>query len=220
MGLARLVTVAALLAAAPVGCGPAFDDRGNHPGSTSRPVDPQRLATSVRSVRVTTRRSPELQAACAGAARKAFVPVRCPTVRPHGPTGASVLLPRRTTLRGPDAPGDAGKYRYRTSRHLYVLDMHSSALEGGGHWIVGAGRPPDVRREVLRVMSGQLPPATTQQLLGRRVAVQTFPPYPKGGINGGHVVATATQDGLLRFASVHGHQHKDLAVSLLVSMLR
>lgn len=220
MGLTRLITVAALVAATPMGCGPAFDDRGDQPGSASRPVDPERLATTVRSVPVTTRRSPELQAACAGAARKAFVPVRCPTVRPAGRTGASVLLPRRTTLRGPDAPGDAGKYRYRTSRHLYVLEIHSSALEGVGHWIVGAGRPPDVRREALRVMTGQLPPATTQQLLGRRVAVQTFPPHPEGGINGGHVVATANQDGLLLFASVHGRQHEDLAVALLVSMLR
>lgn len=169
---------------------------------------------------VTSRRSHGVQAACSDATRKAIVPVRCPAVLPGGRMNASVLLPRRSTLRGPYASGDAGRYRYRDSRHLYVIEMQSSALDDVGHLLVGGGRPADVYREALHATSDRLPPATELQPFDRRVSVRRFPRYPEGGINGGHVVATATRRELLLFASVHGYQHQDLAVALLVSMLR
>jgi hypothetical protein len=49
--------------------------------------------------------------------------------------------------------------------------------------------------------------------------VTRYPPYPAGGVNGGHVVVSVTQGAMTYLASVHGYAHQDLAIGLLSSML-
>jgi hypothetical protein len=157
--------------------------------------------------------------ACERARAKATVQVRCPRLAPGGSITGEVLLPRRSRPRGPGAAGDAEALRYRSSRAIYVLTFMSSALSGH-HWMVAGGRTTEVTSQFLRPASGAtLPPSRTIRYAERIVHVIRYPPYPAGGINGGHVVVSATRGAMTYIASVHGYAHEDLAVGLLMSML-
>lgn len=136
--------------------------------------------------------------------------------------GQGSSLPRRTTLGTPGEDGARGEYRYRGSRRLYVLDFLSGNALGNGHWLVGGGDPDDLAGEFLRAPGPSQSQAERRYVRRgpHRIVVQRFPGYPTGGVNGGHVVASARRGGMLLFASVHDYEHEDVAIALLSSMLR
>jgi hypothetical protein len=86
--------------------------------------------------------------------------------------------------------------------------------------MVAGGRTAEVTSQFLRLSRGAaLPPSQTVRYAGRTLRVTRYPPYPAGGINGGHVVVSVTQGAMTYVASVHGYAHEDLAIALLSSML-
>jgi hypothetical protein len=199
--------------------------------TTPTPTPEQELRALVReadSAPLSTAVPATVRDACRSAAEKSFVTVVCPRLVPAGRTSADpsdkgVLLPRRSTLGTPGEDGERGEYRYRASRRLYVLQFHSSrdALRNG-HWLVGGGDPDEVVDEFLRTPDPSEPLAEKRWVRRgpHRITVQRFAGYPMGGMNGGHVVASARRGEMLLFASVHDYEHEDVAVALLTSMLR
>lgn len=184
-----------------------------------RPAAPVADAkTRVRSAVMTSAVPSKLKRVCRSAERKSrAVRVACPGVLPAGLSSASVLLPRRSVVR-PGAQGDDGRRRYRGSRAFYVIEGHSSALRPERHWLTGAGAELDVENRALA--SSERPSTQRRTVSGRTVEVRRYPPYPEGGINGGHVVALAREAGGMRYVSVHGWHHEDVAIAMLLDQLR
>ena len=158
-----------------------------------------------------------LQRVCASAESKSVgVTVSCPRVLPAGFSDASVLAPRRSVVR-PGAEGDDGRRRFRGSRAFYVIDAYSSSLPKR-HWSIGGGAAADL--EAWGLASDEQPTTSLRRAGGRTLEVRRYPSYPRGGVNGGHVVAVARDRASLRFVSVHGWEHEDVAVSMLLDALR
>jgi len=157
-----------------------------------------------------------LRRVCASAARKSTgIAVTCPPLIPAGPVHASVLLPRRSVVR-PGARGDDGVRRFRGSRAFYVIEAYSRSLPAR-HWLVGAGRTGDIER---RALASATPPRVTRRRVnGRWIELRRFAAYPAGGVNGGHVAAVARTGDRTQYVSVHGAQHADVAVAMLVALL-
>jgi hypothetical protein len=213
----RFAPVIGVLVLAMHGCG------GSDAAVPARTEPPQiRLAAlraDIHSTRVARQVPRTVLRSCQRARVKATVPVRCPRLAPAGRITGEVLLPRRSRPGGPGAAGDAGVLRYRSSRAIYVLTFISSALSDH-HWMVAGGRTAEVTTQFLRPGPGAaLPPSQTVRHAGRTLGVTRYPPYPAGGINGGHIVVSVTEGAMTYVASVHGHAHQDLAIGLLSSML-
>lgn len=220
-----LASVAVALALA--GCGGAGSERIATVPALTPEQELRALVSETDSAPLSTTVPEPVREACQSAAEKSFVTVVCPRVVPAGQIGVShtdkgVLLPRRTTLGIPGEDGERGEYRYRGSRRLYVLDFRSGGGLGNGHWLVGGGDPDDLAGEFLRTSDPSETPAERRYVRHgpHRIAVLRFPGYPTGGVNGGHVVASARRGGMLLFASVHDYEHEDVAIALLSSMLR
>lgn len=160
--------------------------------------------------------SPRLRRVCASAARKSTVPVRCPGLIPAGPGGSSVLLPRRSVVR-PGAAGDDGKRRFRGPRDFYVIEAYARSLRPEGHWLTASGSASSLEERALR--SARAPRVDRVRVAGRDIEVRRYPPYPDGGVNGGHAVAIARAGDRLDYVSVHGLEHADVAVAMLVDLL-
>ena len=159
---------------------------------------------------------PRLRRVCASAARKGTVAVRCPRLIPAGAGQSSVLLPRRSVVR-PGAAGDDGRRRFRGPRDFYVIDAYSRSLRPERHWLTAAGRARSLEE---RALSSTRPPRVEHvRVAGREIELRRYPPYPEGGVNGGHVVAIARAGDQLTYVSVHGHEHTDVAVAMLVDLL-
>ena len=56
------------------------------------------------------------------------------------------------------------------------------------------------------------------RVAGQNLELRRYPPYPDGGINGGHVVALARDGTRIIYVSVHGYEHKDVAIAMLVDL--
>jgi hypothetical protein len=154
---------------------------------------------------------------CASAAVKGTVAVRCPTLVPAGTRLASVLMPRRSVVR-PGAAGDDGRRRYRGPRDFYVIEAYSRALRPEPHWLTGAGAARSLEERALG--SSGAPRVSHRRVAGRDLELRRYPLYPDGGINGGHVVAIARDGDQLAYVSVHGRQHTDVAIAMLLDLLR
>ena len=115
--------------------------------------------------------------------------------------------------------GDAGLLRYRAPRSIYVLTFLSAGLDDG-HWMLAGGETAQVTNQFLRVAPGTtLPRPRRIQRAGRALRVVRYPPYPAGGINGGHIVVSLTRGAMTYVASVHGYGHEDVAIAVVLSML-
>jgi hypothetical protein len=201
-----------------VGCG-GSNATGHATTTEPPPIPVARLRGHVHSAKLAPRLPRTILRSCERARATATVQVRCPRLAPAGRITGEVLLPRRSRPGGPGAAGDAGVLRYRSSRAIYVLTFVSSALRGH-HWMVAGGRSAELGSQFLRPARGAtLPQSQTTRYAGLVLRVLRYPPYPTGGINGGHVVVSTTRGGMTYVASVHGYAHEDLAVGLLRSML-
>lgn len=177
-------------------------------------VDP--AVPAVRTATMTRDVPPRLRRVCASAARKGTVSVRCPRLIPSGAGGSSVLLPRRGVVR-PGAAGDDGRRRFRGPRDFYVIEAYARSLRPEGHWLTAAGNARTLEQKALR--SARPPRVQRTRAAGRDLELRRYPPYPHGGVNGGHVVALASEGDQLTYVSVHGHEHADVAVAMLVDLL-
>jgi hypothetical protein len=195
---------AALTALTVVGCG------GEEQTATQRPVPPVHTATMTRDT------PPRLRRVCASAARKGTVAVRCPRLVPEKSLNSSVLLPRRGVVR-PGAAGDDGRRRFRGPRDFYVIEAYARSVRPEGHWLTGAGSPRSLEERAL--VSSRPPRVRRMRVADRDIELRRYPPYPDGGVNGGHVVALARDDKELVYVSVHGHDHADVAIAMLVDLL-
>jgi hypothetical protein len=102
---------------------------------------------------------------------------------------------------------------------MYVLSFLSSGLRDA-HWMLAGGRTSEVASQFLRSASGaRTPQWRRMERAGRTLRVARYPPYPAGGINGGHILVRVTEGSMTYVASVHGYGHEDVAVALLLSIL-
>jgi hypothetical protein len=175
-----------------------------------------RAAPTVTTATMTRQIPPRLRRVCASAARKGTVAVRCPRLIPAGTTNTSVLLPRRSVVR-PGAAGDDGRRRFRGPRDFYVIDAYARALRPERHWLTAAGSARSLEERALR--SSSPPRVERVRVAGRDIEMRRYPAYPAGGVNGGHVVAIAPSADQFTYVSVHGHEHADVAIAMLVDLL-
>ncbi len=174
------------------------------------------VAPTVTTAAMTRDIPPRLRRVCASAARKGTVSVRCPRLIPAGAGGSSVLRPRRSVVR-PGARGDDGRRRYRGPRDFYVIEAYARSLRPEGHWLTAAGSERSLEEHALR--SARPPRVQRVRVADRDIELRRYPPYPDGGVNGGHVVAIARGKEQLTYVSVHGHAHADVAIAMLVDLL-
>ena len=127
-----------------------------------------------------------------------------------------MLLPRRSVVR-PGAAGDDGTRRFRGPRDFYVIDAYARSLRPDRHWLTAAGSARSLEERALR--SSRRPRAQRLQIADRAIELRRYPPYPDGGVNGGHVVAIARTGDHLTYVSVHGHEHADVAIAMLIDLL-
>ena len=171
-------------------------------------------APEVKSAEMTRRIPARLSRVCASAARKGTVPVRCPRLIPEGTSSSSVLQPRRSVVR-PGAPGDDGRRRFGL-RDYYVIEAYAPSLKPEGHWLTGSGTARSLEERALR--SSVAPRVERVRVAGQNLELRRYPPYPNGGINGGHDVALARDGTRSIYVSVHGYEHKDVAIAMLVDL--
>jgi hypothetical protein len=166
--------------------------------------------------------------ACARAATSATFPVLCPARWPS-PRGRGA---RKARL-------------FEKAPDVYLIDAANGFSRRGGHVfhvLVGgqrrpfrhwpAGVDPRLRvttRKVTTPIQGggefvtQLPARGigTARVNGARAAILQEPPYPAGGLHGGHVVVLWNEDGHGYLASVHGERLSRRAlISIALTMAR
>jgi hypothetical protein len=208
VGAIALSVVVGVAGAALLG---AFDGDADRDDRRARAVEPPYAVTSVALTDELPRR---VARACLKAERVVRVPVRCPSWVPAGPLdsrfggGAVAAQP----------PGNT----------FYLLNFHSPRLNRGkrdpggdpgiqlGHWVAGGGRTGSLVEEF---GSPEITAARSREIDGWDVRVEDYVPYPRGGIHGGHVVASTTHGDHRYLASIHGYDHEDVAIAMLLSML-
>lgn len=189
----------------------AFDGDADRDDRRARAVEPPYAVTSAALTDELPRR---VARACLKAERVARVPVRCPSWVPAGPLdlqfggGAVTAQP----------PGNT----------FYLLNFYTPRLNRGkrdpggdpgiqlGHWVAGGGRPGSLVEEF---GAPEITGARSREIDGWDVRVEDYVPYPGGGIHGGHVVASTTRGDHRYLASIHGYDHEDVAIAMLLSML-
>jgi len=72
---------------------------------------------------------------------------------------------------------------------------------------------------VRALRSSRRPRVQRLEIADRAVELRRYPPYSDGGVNGGHVVAIARTADQLTYVSVHGYEHTDVAIAMLVDLL-
>ena len=103
--------------------------------------------------------------------------------------------------------------RYARLAALVVAGALTASACGHEQSTTTGGRAPTVTSAA---MTRDIPPRF------RRVcasAARKGTVAPEGGVNGGHVVAIARAGDQLTYVSVHGHEHTDVAVAMLVDLL-
>ena len=185
-------------------------------GACGNEHDASAPAPAVTTATMTRVIPPRLRRVCASAARKGTVAVRCPRLIPAGAGSSSVLLPRRSVVR-PGAAGDDGRRRFRGPRDFYVIDAYARTLRPERHWLTAAGSARSLEERALR--SARPPRVERLRVADHEIELRRYPPYPGGGVNGGHVVAIARAKDQLTYVSVHGYEHADVAIAMLVDLL-
>src|SRR4051794_21547815 len=145
-----------------------------------------------------------IRRACVVAARRSGLPVACPTRLPrHGGPGAAMPRVLRTSSAG------------------YLIDISNGFTRRPKplvfHLIVAGQRAPFGR--TLAGSASEIGLPKRPRLLGHgavrraRATLWLAPPYPRGGIHGGHVIATWAEAGHGYVVSVHGLQLSRRALS-------
>jgi hypothetical protein len=134
--------------------------------------------------------------------------VLCPSLVPAGPLRVAFAGPL-TGVR----PGRPGR--------SYMIDVHSPQLpdqRSGGHWLVASGTRSGLR---LAGLVDLAPTAVrTLRLAGVFAVVREMPPYPRGGVNGGHVLVEWHLGANTHLVSVHGHRNRERALLMAEAMIR
>jgi hypothetical protein len=211
-GMCRFALLAALLVGLVARCGD--DDQP----TTTATFDLRLAATP-----------PGITKACAKAATRAAFPVLCPARWP--PPGAT------------RAPRDAPRPRtYVKASDVYLINVENGFRRRGGHvfhLLLGAQRQPfgrwprdvdpDLRLTTRKVLTTDragvlyLPARriATARVHGVSATVLREPPYPEGGLHGGHVVVLWSEDGHGYLVSVHAERLSQRAlVSIALAMAR
>jgi len=152
--------------------------------------------------------------ACAEARRNASVRVFCPRLVPDVP------LLRIEGNWGAAVGSEESRY------YLLSFDTapgyYKPPQEGVIHWIVGGGQPGVVKKWVLtdfaNEVSGDPELVRTAQTGGRQILVYRFPPFPAGGINGGHQAAVVSVGDELLFVSFHGSRYLEAAIEMALDL--
>lgn len=138
---------------------------------------------------------PAIRRACGVAAGRARLPVECPTRWPqHG------------------GPGIAQPRVLRTSSSGYLIDIANGFTRRPKplvfHVIVAGQRAPfhgTLAGTAAEIGLPKHPRVLAHaSVRGARATVCLAPPYPRGGIHGGHVIVTWTERGHGYVVSVHG----------------
>jgi hypothetical protein len=168
---------------------------------------------------------PAITKVCAEAAPRAAFPVLCPARWPP-PAGRGAPKPRA----------------FEKASDVYLIDVANGFGRRGGHvfhLLVGgqrrpfgrwpAGVDPDLRITTRKVLTTDragvlyLPARriATARVHGVKATVLREPPYPQGGLHGGHVVVLWSEDGHGYLVSVHGERLPRRAlVSIALAMAR
>jgi hypothetical protein len=160
-----------------------------------------------------------IKSACARTASHAAFPVLCPARWPS-PGGRDAPKARLFEKASDEYLIDAENGFRRDGGHVFHL-LVGGQRQAFGRW--PAGVDPDLRLTTRKVTSPQRGGGTfVQQLPARRIAtarvhgapatVLREPPYPAGGLHGGHVVVLWSEDGRGYLVSVHGERLSQLAL--------
>jgi hypothetical protein len=109
-------------------------------------------------------------------------------------------------------------------QHSYSMSINNGDNPGRVHWEVGAIRGPANALWVFdRSNWAALPPKHPARRIGERrylghaVTLYRFP--DSDGQLEGHDAAFATQHGITYFVSIHGHNHDDADIAMLLALL-
>jgi hypothetical protein len=199
-----------LLAALLVGCGGDHAPTPTHSSGPRLPVAPIAI-----------------KKACTRAAPATAVPVLCPTRWPS-PSGRGAPKARLFSEVSDVYLINVENGFSRRGEHIFHLIVGGQA-QPFGRW--PAGVDPDLRvttRKVVIPQRGggrfvqQLPARriATARVHGARAAVMQEPPYPAGGLHGGHVVVLWSEAGHGYLVSVHGERlsrHKQVSIALAIA---
>lgn len=234
MGKPRAIGILIGICAALAGCGDGAR-RSVGPSPTPRPTEafdpgasdeppPARAPPGL-----TPERSPVIARACDRAALHTSLTVVCPPLTPRG---------------GRHAIAYAGRLNGRTGPHdSYAIDVASSSLRRRsdpsqpGHWGVGAARSIAVlrrsifrpsqahdcrfrRRRGLDTPAGPCAPVIRHRgLMGIPVLVYRMPPFPTGGLHGGHLVYVWQGRAAAYYVSVHDPANRTRAEAITAAMV-
>ncbi len=167
----------------------------------------RRAAAAV--LRLTDRVPPRVRVACAEAARATRIRVVCPPLVPadgvtdeHDLSGLQVL-----------------------TTDVYTLSFNNGQVPGHIHWEAGAGTLAGIATAEFDERDWDAPAPKHAPVLtgGERcgadlIRIYRFP--QSDGQLEGHDVALATAGGITYFASIHGYNHDDADVAMLLAILR
>ncbi|MEJ7784848.1 MAG: hypothetical protein WKF96_08595 [Solirubrobacteraceae bacterium] len=98
-----------------------------------------------------------------------------------------------------------------------MIEAQARSIRPDRHWLTGSGSARSLEE---RALTSLRPPRVERlRAPGRLIEIRRYPPYPDGGVNGGHIVALARDGASLTYVSVHGKEHRDVAVAMLVDLL-
>lgn len=152
---------------------------------------------------------PVVKRACVRAQRRSRLHVVCPRVLPPGRTSGIQYASRVGGHTGP-----ARSY----SMHLTTKSLRrKSDRSQPGHWSVAGATDP----KVLRTELGHGRPRPRNVTLdGFSVEEFVMPPYPRGGVHGGHVVFVWQGRGAAYLVSVHDPANRARAVEIATDLVR
>jgi hypothetical protein len=165
-------------------------------------------AANVRSLRLTATIPTEVSASCTAAGRGTALRVVCP---PVVPAGGVVSDP---DLCGPQV----------VDRKSYSLSINNGQNPGRIHWEIGATSGSAARLWIFdRANWDATPPKHpairigARRYLGHLITLWRFP--DTDGQLEGHDAAFASEGGVSYFVSVHGHNHDDADIAMLLAIL-
>jgi len=160
-------------------------------------------------LRLTDRVPRPVRAACAEAARATRIRVVCPPLVP-----ADGVTDERD-LYGPQV----------LTADVYTLSFNNGRVPGHIHWEVGAGTLAGIATAEFDERDWDAPapkhaPVLTGGARCGAYVIRTYRFPQSDGQLEGHDVALATTGGITYFASIHGYDHDDADVAMLVAILR
>lgn len=172
-------------------------------GEKPRSPEPLRLTDTV---------SPVITRACETAAERSSLTVACPRIVPADRDHDIHDVGKLGGKRGP-----ADSY----SIHVISPSIRRGASdpENPGHWAIDAARSVSTLRKALMANVQVRPARRTLELNGVDVTEYTMPPYPAGGLHGGHVVLLWKGDRAAYLLSVHDPRNRRRALAMASALV-